>query len=710
MKYKITGDLHLRGWTDFKEEIKGTIIECKIEDNIIRYVTYEVKKEISKKVLKKYNLKAEIIKDDKEDTSLKELGISDSKIKQFNNKNIFTSEDLLKYFPKKYLDYRNPKVINEIQDGDNAAIIGKVVDITIKYNYLKLKVQDKLNNIIYMVWFNNIHYISQQFKMNEVYIFCGIIKVSQQFKMIQIISPLFDKNIKNLQKTIPVYKKIEGMSDTYLKNTILKTLENTKISEYLDEYIIQKFDLPYIEDTIHNIHFPNTTEDLENANKRIVFDELYKFNLELLKNSKSFNSNSKYIMTKCISKSFMSKLPFKLTDDQNNVLRELYMKMNNGKKVNALIQGDVGCGKTIVAIILMMISYKNGYQSALMCPTNVLAKQHYNDFLKKVEGTSCKVALLTGDLKAKEKREVLEGLKSGDINIVVGTHSIIQKDVEFNKLALTVVDEEHKFGVEQRELLRSKSEKGVHNISMTATPIPRSLALITYGETTDIYTIKSMPSGRRPIKTILYSNEVKTYVSIYNQLRQGRQCYVVCPLIEDSEAMENIDSVETTYKKMSSWFSKYPEINIDVLTGKMKEEEVSKALNKYSNNETQILISTTVVEVGVNVPNATVIMIKNAERFGLAQLHQLRGRVGRGSYQSYCVLLSNKIDNKKLNTMCETNDGFKIAEKDLELRGSGEFFGLKQTGENKVLDLILNYPKLNEEIKEEIGKRNLNKT
>lgn len=640
---------------------------------------------------------------------LKALGINTTKINQFHKKGIHTVEDLAKFFPRKYYDFRNIVPINRVKDGDVCAVVGIIKEVKSSSKYIKVKIRDNSGWFMWVVWFmpsKSQGYHKRILQPGKEFIFCGKVQINYQYKSIQMLSPLyFGEEIEKYKRIIPVYSKIQGMSDDFLLKSINSALALVDKHDYLEPIMLNKFDLVKTSVALRYIHQPNTMEEIEIAKRRFIFDDLFIFCMQLLQSQELINNTSKYVMPKLRAiKDFLRSLPFELTDGQNAVLRQVCQKMRSGKRVNALVQGDVGCGKTIVAIILMLIACENGLQSALMCPTNVLAEQHYKDLLDKTKNTPYKVALLSGDLKVKEKREILKGLESGDIDIVVGTHAVIQKDVKFKNLGLTVVDEEHRFGVVQRNQLKEKAKEGVHNITMSATPIPRTLALTIYGDNIDVLNITSLPKGRHPVKTILVRNELKAYEAMYRQIKEGRQCYVVCPLIEDSDSdtMENVDSVETTYKKMVDYFKKYPEVKISMITGKMKSDKVAKELDKFTKNEIQIMISTTIIEVGVNVPNATVIMIKNAERFGLSQLHQLRGRVGRGAHQSYCVLLSNNKDNPKLQAMCKTTDGFKIAEEDLKLRGSGDFIGTKQSGSNKYVMLMLANPVLFEKIKEEV--------
>ena len=380
--------------------------------------------------------------------------------------------------------------------------------------------------------------------------------------------------------------------------------------------------------------------------------------------------------------------------------------MQLGNRVDARVQGDVGCGKTVVAQIAALGMAMNGYQCAVMCPTLVLAEQHFADFTKFLARFGLNAVFLHGGMKIREEKKALAAIQSGEADVIVGTHSIFADKVKYKKLGLVIVDEEHRFGVEQREGLKQKAKDGVHNISMSATPIPRTLATTLYGEGTEIINIHTMPAGRKPVKTIVWSNENTCMESVYKQIKQGHQCYIICPLIEDSdsETLAGVESVETTAQNLKAWFAKYPGVRIETISGDMKAKDVQAGIEAFAAGNADILISTTIVEVGVNIPNSTVIVIKNAERFGLAQLHQLRGRVGRSSYQSYCVLLSQDKENERLQTMASTTDGFKIAEKDLELRGTGQILGVKQSGKDVYMEMMLKYPKLYKEIRTQAAK------
>lgn len=636
---------------------------------------------------------------------IESLNLPTAKVNQLKKKGIELVEDLMMFFPRKYYDFRKVTPIRQIKDGEMSAVVGKVEEVKNYGKMIRAKIKDDSNWHMYIIWFQQ-PYIEKILKVGSTYMFCGKTQIDPQYSNRQMTNPLyFDENLDKYRKIIPVYSKIKGMSDDYLLNSIQTALALGDKSENIEREVLQKFAVMKKSQALKTVHQPKDEHELNEAHERFLFDDLFEFAMQMEATHATANKQTPYVMPKCEDiKRFVGSLPFELTEGQRNALNTIYLKMRKGERVHALVQGDVGCGKTIVAITLMMISSENGFQSAMIAPTNVLAKQHYEDLTEKAKKLGYNVAYLSGEMKAREKKKVLEQIKNGEVQMVVGTHAVLSKDVEFQNLALSIVDEEHRFGVVQRNQLREKAKQGVHHVSMSATPIPRTMALTMYGDSVDVLTIKTLPKGRKPVQTVHLTNEVKVWDGLYRQIKEGRQCYVVCPLIEDSEAdaLQDVDSVETTYQKMTDYFKKHPDVNISMISGKMKPEEISKGIEEFSQNKSQILISTTIIEVGVNVPNATVIVIKNAERFGLAQLHQLRGRVGRGSHASFCVLLSEKKDNPKLQVMVDTTDGFKVAEQDLQLRGTGDLVGTKQTGQNKYIMLMLANLPLYEKIKKEV--------
>ena len=651
------------------------------------------------------------------------LEIPENKIGQLKRKGFETIEDLAAFYPRKYNDFRTIVKIDQLWEyvGKVVSIIGEIVSINDGFKALKATVRDGSYKAIDIVWFNQ-RYIGKRLFTHRQYVFCGKVQYNPQYDTFTIIAPIFfSDDPTQFHKIAPVYPKIKGMSAEYLESCIEKAvglmIADDDPHDYMEPVVRERLEVPEYKKFLTMVHSPQTDEDLELSMRRIVCDELFPFVMKLGEKKYEFVAKTQYKASKqSVMESFIKSLPFPLTKDQDTAIHTLTTKMMAGERIEALVQGDVGCGKTVIAIALAVAAVENGYQAAIMCPTAVLAEQHYKSMSEQLAPFGITVELLTSGLTAKAKRKVLSAIKDGTAQIIVGTHAVIAKDVIFNKLALTVVDEEHRFGVEQRDALAEKAKAGVNNISMTATPIPRTIASAVYGENTEIINVHTMPSGRKPVKTIVYGNEEKVYASMYNQIRAGHQCYVVCPLIEesDSETLAGVESVEETYNKMFKWFEKYPAVSIKMINGNMKPTDVKEAISAFSNGDCHIIISTTIIEVGVNVPNATVIVVKNAERFGLAQLHQLRGRVGRGDAQSYCVLLSNQKTNPRLLAMAETTDGFEIARKDLELRGTGDIVGTKQSGIDKDVNLMLEYPELYKKIVNEVdiifeGKRRLEK-
>lgn len=637
------------------------------------------------------------------------LNIPENKIGQLRKKGFESIEDLAAFYPRKYNDFRKIVKIDQLWThvGEIVSVIGEIVSINDGYKALRATVKDGSFKSIDIVWFNQ-RYIAKRLFTHRQYVFCGKLAYNQQYDSFSIVAPLFfSDDPTQFHRIAPVYPKIKGMSAEYLETCVRKSVSlviaDDQYQDYMEPDIRDQLGVPEYKKFLTMVHDPHTDEDLELAKRRIVADELFPFVMKLGKKKYEFVANSKYkAKTLAVMERFIQSLPFPLTEDQNTAIHSLAEKMKEGTRVEALVQGDVGCGKTVIATALAVAMAENGYQAAIMCPTSVLAEQHYKSISEQMAPFGFEVTLLTSGLNARAKKKRLALIANGKAQIVVGTHAVISKDVEFKNLALTIVDEEHRFGVEQRDALAEKAKAGVHNISMTATPIPRTIASAVYGDNTDIINVHTMPSGRKPVQTIVYGNEEKVYASMYRQIKAGHQCYVVCPLIEESnsDTLAGVESVEETYAKMTGWFAQYPEVSIKMINGNMKPAEIQNAITEFSEMKCQIIISTTIIEVGVNVPNATVIVIKNAERFGLAQLHQLRGRVGRGDAQSYCVLLSKQKTNPRLLAMAATTDGFEIARKDLELRGTGDIVGTKQSGIDKDVTLILENPELYKKIVE----------
>ena len=539
--------------------------------------------------------------------------------------------------------------------------------------------------LIYLVWFNQ-EYVANSLKIGECIKVHG--KIKKNARGIQISNPIFDKGINNkdekIGRIIPIYALTEKLNN----NEILKLIEKALmeyvdiVDEILPHDIRKKLDLWSMKDALKNIHFPKNKESYLKAKERLVFEEFLILQLGLLimknKNKKSLDG-IKFKKTKEID-NFIDSLEFELTNAQKRVVDEVIKDMESNKMMNRLVQGDVGSGKTIVAILAILKAVLSGYQAVMMAPTEILAQQHYESINELFEKYNIKSELLVGSITEKKKQDMLCNIKEGNIDVIIGTHALIQDAVEFKNLGLAITDEQHRFGVKQRAVL---SQKGYNPdiIVMTATPIPRTLALILYGDL-DISVIDELPPGRKKIETYAIKNSMRkrAYNFVKKQVEEGRQGYIVCPLVEESE-MIKVQSAIELYEELKKEYLK--NIKLGLLHGKMKSKEKDRIMNMFKNKEIDVLISTTVIEVGVNVPNANIMLIENAERFGLAQLHQLRGRVGRGQYQSFCILINDgksKVSKERMKIMEKTNDGFIISEKDLEIRGPGEFFGTRQHG------------------------------
>lgn len=621
--------------------------------------------------------------------NLERLGIADRKIKQFESKGIECVDDLIKYFPRRYLDFTKPVTLKEAEHGQTIAVVAQCKNILRTPTFTKITMTDSNNEEFYLTWFQN-DFGSQHIVQGQTYFVAGRYTVDEKYGRSIPVPMICSRDIEGNKKLFPVYSKIKGMADTFLTGSIEGALAVIMKQDYLEPLVANDFGLITQFKAYQEMHKPSSLDMLEAARKRMVFDELFMFALQMKSRelNKTQKSNYKLINSTWIQK-FIDTLPFEPTQDQLNAVMDAYDVLKSGEKLQALVQGDVGAGKTIVAMLYLLLAVENGYQGALMAPTNVLARQHYEEIKERFAPLGIEVGFINGDMKVREKKAVLKQVADGSVQILVGTHAIFSKDVVFKDLALFVVDEEHRFGVKQRESLGERTE-GVHTISMSATPIPRTLALTIHGNATRVYQIKALPKGRKPIKTVANTNEYQVYDGIERQIKEGRQAYVICPLVEetDYEGLAGIESVDETYDKMVKYFAG-KNIKVGKISGKMKQVDIDAEIAKFSNKVYDVLISTTIVEVGVNVPNATVILIKHANRFGLAQLHQLRGRVGRGSHESFCVLHVKDKENLKIKAMLETTDGFKIAEKDLELRGTGSLMGDKQSGKNLVLEKIL---------------------
>ena len=620
-------------------------------------------------------------------SNLKSLGIS-------------TVYDLIYYFPRAYDDRTNIKKIGELKFNEYVVIkanVMSVVNLTVRNGkkIVKAMVSDG-TGIMEILWFG-MPYIKKSLKIGEEYLFIGQTKKAAVFQLINPEYKLFSGQQKVSESEIlPIYSSNKNITQNSLRKLVEKFLVNflNYFEENIPKELIKEYKIMERKSAVKNIHYPVSMKEIEEAKGRFAIEELLILELGILKNRFIIeNSNSKNYEVegkKEKVREFLSQLTFNLTNAQKKVIKEIYDEISNGKIVNRLIQGDVGSGKTVVAMVMLIYMAENGYQGALMAPTEILANQHYLGIKERLEKIGLRVELLTSSIKGKKKNEILDGIANGDVDIVIGTHSLIEDDVIFKKLGLIVIDEQHRFGVNQRNKLREKGFLG-NLLVMSATPIPRSLALSIYGDL-DLSIIDKLPPGRTPIKTKWIANDEdleKMYNFIYKKVNDGNQAYFVAPLIETSDkmALKSVDKVSEEIER------KFSNKKIGIIHGKMKAKEKDEVMLKFKNKEYDILIATTVIEVGIDVPASTIMTIYNAERFGLSALHQLRGRVGRGSKQSYCFLISNSTtenSKQRLSIMEETEDGFRIAEEDLKLRNSGEIFGLRQSGfsDLKFIDII----------------------
>ena len=608
--------------------------------------------------------------------------------------------DLIYYFTRAYDDRTNIKKIGELKFNEYVvlkATVMSVVNLTVRSGkkIVKAMVTDG-TGIMEILWFG-MPYIKKSLKIGEEYLFIGQTKKSAIFQLINPEYKLFSGQQKVSENEIlPIYSSNKNITQNSLRKLVEKFLVNflNYFEENIPNKLIKEYRIMERKSAIKNIHYPISMKEIEEAKRRFAIEELLILELGILKNRFIIeNSNSKNYEVegkKEKVREFLSQLTFNLTNAQKKVIKEIYDEISNGKIVNRLIQGDVGSGKTVVAMVMLIYMAENGYQGALMAPTEILANQHYLGIKERLEKIGLRVELLTSSIKGKKKNEILEGIANGEIDIVIGTHSLIEDNVIFKKLGLIVIDEQHRFGVNQRNKLREKGFLG-NLLVMSATPIPRSLALSIYGDL-DLSIIDELPPGRTPIKTKWIASDEdleKMYNFIYKKVNEGNQAYFVAPLIETSDkmALKSVDKVSEEIER------KFSNKKIGIIHGKMKAKEKDDVMFKFKNKEYDILIATTVIEVGIDVPASTIMTIYNAERFGLSALHQLRGRVGRGSKQSYCFLISNSMtenSKQRLSIMEETEDGFRIAEEDLKLRNSGEIFGLRQSGfsDLKFIDII----------------------
>lgn len=616
-------------------------------------------------------------------------GVGPKVLEKLNRVSIFNILDLLLYFPRDY-EFINGNIPFENIDGEEKQILSCVVTsikrdtrtrngkliTTIEFNYCGHKVEGK--------WFNQ-PYIKNNYRIGVTYNLIG--KFKRIGQTLEIINPFIGCNDALKSEIIPKYPLKGDLTDKLITKLVGLVLDSIKVSENLPEEICERYKLISLDEAIREIHFPKEKNLLEQAIARLKFQELFTYSMKLLLLKRNIKKNNNGISVHWNDKlgELKASLPYNLTGAQTRVVREILRDQKGISPMNRLVQGDVGSGKTIVALIAIYNAYTNGYKSAFMVPTEILANQHYEEAKKLFSGFNVEIELLTGSTSQKEKKRIKERITEDEPLVVIGTHALIQEDVNFNKLGLVITDEQHRFGVEQRSKLINKGKRA-DVVVMTATPIPRTLALYLYSDL-DVSVIDELPPGRKKIDTRFFNDSArnKAYELAMDEVQKGRQVYIVCPLIEEDEK-EQLNSVESIYKKLKEGI--FEDISVEILHGKMKASEKDEIIGKFKENKVKVLISTTVIEVGVNVPNASIMIIENAERFGLAQLHQLRGRVGRGEYESYCILIANaksNITKKRMSIMTESTDGFFISEQDLKLRGTGEMFGIRQSGDEGLI-------------------------
>lgn len=629
---------------------------------------------------------------------------------KLNKLGIYTAQDLIMYFPKKHIDYSSRTLIRNLKEGENTTVFGYIRSVSAfntknSLSVVKVSVTDESGRIelsFFQAKSNRfmLERIKSQFPVNAGIMLSGKVKRNNFDGKLTFDKPnysimtgefLEDKNSNlNLARIVPIYTVCEDLSIKVLRRAIFNAINTYKdeIENVLPDYIREKYGILDKKVAVEQIHFPESIELLEQARFSLIFEELFLIQLKLVRlreaNSHNHSALALKIKEKGLVRKFIDTLPFELTSGQKKAVNEILNDLNSDIPMARLLQGDVGSGKTVVATIMLLAGVENGYQGALMAPTEILAQQHYNNLQQWLTPLGVSVGLFLGSQGKKVREKFRTDLRNGQMNIAVGTHALIQEDVDFNNLGAIVVDEQHRFGVKQRNILKKKSQNP-QMLTMTATPIPRTLALTVHGDL-DLTIIDELPKGRKPIKTSLVTSHRGVYDLIKKEIESGRQAYVVYPLIEESETLSAKAATIEAERLQNEVF---PQFKIGLLHGKLKNDEKEQVMADFKNKKYDILVSTTVVEVGVDVPNATVMLIENAERFGLSQLHQLRGRVGRNDLQSYCILhtsTKSQETKERLNIMTQTNDGFVIAEKDLQLRGPGEFLGTRQSG---LPDLII---------------------
>ncbi len=616
-------------------------------------------------------------------------GVGEARALLFHRLGIFTIGDIITHYPRDYEDRSKLKKIAELLDGEQCSFEGIITSKPTETRPRKGLLLSKAvisdgTGFINAVWFNQ-GYLKNSLKQGEKYIFYGTII---RKRTLEIVNPVFEKvngtGQVNTCRIVPVYPSTGKLSQNMIRGAIRSALElaGEYLEEALPEWILTQYGLADVQYSINNIHYPQNDDAFMKARERLVFEEFLLLQLGLLCRKDVNTAERKGITFNAGSEvhQFIDLLPFRLTNAQKRVFSEIEKDMESDRIMNRLVQGDVGSGKTVVAVLALFKAAKSGYQGALMAPTEILAKQHYTSIAPMLEPLGIKTVLLTGSTAPKEAKTIIEEISCGLVDLVIGTHALLEDRVVFKNLGLVVTDEQHRFGVRQRAVLSQKGENP-DMLVMTATPIPRTLALILYGDL-DISIIDELPPGRKKVETYVVDNSMRERINkfIRKQVAEGRQVYIVCPMVEESDTVEAQSATELAEQLAYKTFS---DLRVALVHGKMKPAEKESVMTEFAAGRTDILVSTTVIEVGVNVPNASLMVVENAERFGLAQLHQLRGRVGRGEYSSYCILFNEgktDVSRERMLILSKTSDGFVISEKDLELRGPGDFFGTRQHG------------------------------
>lgn len=626
---------------------------------------------------------------------LSQIGVTKAKEKQFLQKKIETVEDLLNFFPRRYYDFRKATQIRELEEGKMQMVYGEVLDV-LPGNPNCLRIMDDDGYSMQIHFFGNSWIFSTVNAGDKLY-FGGRVGIwGLSYSMTN--PPYVSKYPGGI---VPVYSKITGMSEKYLTEKIKSALALLRANTAFDqkEQRARQLGLMGKADAYAQMHKPKDQDAFKKARMRMDFERIYGFYEDIYQTVRYADSIPAVPVTTAIQTDlFLASLPFSLTKGQRDAIDTIKTSALRGERLNAIVSGDVGCGKTLVAVASSVLMWENGLQAAIMAPTLVLAKQHYQEFTDRLAPLGIKVGLLTSETKKRERTALLKQLETGDMHVLIGTHSILSPELKFHALGLTVVDEEHKFGVQQKELIAEFDKLGAHHVNMTATPIPRSYAMPVYGDTVQIMTIPDMPAGRKVTITKHISCAETAFEAIYDEIQKGHQAYLVTPFIEESDCdqFKDVASVAVMLDKAQKYYrTHHPGVRIASISGDMKQADILKTVDMFAAGQYDLLISTTIVEVGVNIPNATVIAIMSADRFGLAALHQLRGRVGRKGDQGYCLLVSDK-DTEKLDVLCRCSSGFDIAEQDMLLRGPGDLTGEKQSGNDSLeaIETILRRPKM----------------